>query len=40
MEKRVTFGGWTLQGRAMLTLVEGRVVYDARASSQTLRVAS
>jgi dihydroorotase len=34
------FGGWTLPARALLTFVEGRLVYDARGTSPTLRVAS
>jgi dihydroorotase len=38
--RNTPFGGWTLPGRVLLTLVEGRVVHDGRAASPTLRVAS
>lgn len=38
--RNTPFTGWSLPGRVVLTMVGGRVVYDGRAQSPTIRVAS
>ena len=38
--RNTPFEGWDLVGRVAVTLVGGRVVYDDRPATPTLRVAS
>ncbi|MEW6267672.1 MAG: dihydroorotase [Thermodesulfobacteriota bacterium] len=38
--KNTAFEGWTMRGRAMVTLVDGRVVHDERASGPAAATAS
>jgi dihydroorotase len=38
--RNTPFDGWELTGRAVAVLVGGRVVYDDRLATPTLRVAS
>ena len=38
--RNTPFEGWELAGRAVAVLVGGRLVYDDRPATPTLRVAS